>query len=128
MEESKRIVLFERYEGVRFVVEQSLKKYQENIQIISIHDVDEVKKWIDGESIDLLITELSKFNAEGMEISRYARKRHPDLKIIWITVLGCNEFLDQKIALGIYQCLEKPLEIDEFRGDVLKAINIENQS
>jgi DNA-binding NtrC family response regulator len=120
----KKIILFERYEGVRFVVERSLIKYRDEIKIISIHDVEEIKHWIDGEDIDLLITELNKLNADGLEVSRYARKLLPELKIIWITVLGCYEFMEQKQALGIYQCLEKPLEIDEFRADVLKALGI----
>jgi DNA-binding NtrC family response regulator len=120
----KTIILFERYAGVQFIVERSLKKYQDEIQIISIHDIDEVKRKIDDGGIDLLISELSKHNAEGLEISRYARNRLPDLKIVWITVLGCYEFIEQKIALGIYKCLEKPLEIDKFRADILNALDL----
>jgi DNA-binding NtrC family response regulator len=119
-----KILLFERYEGVRFIVEQSLKKYQEEIEIISIHDIEGVKRKIDNDNVDLLITELSKLNADGLEISRYTRKKYPDLKIIWITVLGCYEFSEQKQALGIYKCLEKPLEIDKFRADILSALDI----
>jgi len=122
--EIKKIILFERYEGVRFVLERSLEKYKKEIKIISIHDVGEMKKWIDDKEFDLLISELNKLNADGLEISRYARKKLPDLKIIWITVLGCYEFIEQKLDLGIYQCLEKPLEIDLFRAEILNALGI----
>ena len=119
----KKILLFERYEGVRFIVERSLKKYQEGIEINSIHDIEGVKRKIENSDIDLLITELSKLNADGLEISRYARKQHPEMKIIWITVLGCYEFSEQMKALGIYKCLEKPLEIDKFRADILNVLD-----
>ena len=124
MMETKKIILFERYDGVRFVVERSLQKYQDRVQIISIHNIDEIKDLIDAEPIDLLITELSKLNSDGLEISWYARKKLPELKIVWITVLGCYEVEEQRLDLGIFKCIEKPLEIDELRAVILKALEI----
>lgn len=120
----KNIVLFERYDGVRFVLERSLSQYVEDISIYTSHWMTEVKKLIDNKNIDLLITELSKVNPEGMEISRYARRMNPDIKIIWITVLGCDVFRDQIELMGNIRCIEKPLQITEFRHDVLDALNL----
>jgi DNA-binding NtrC family response regulator len=120
--ENKRIVLFERYKGVQFVLERSLKKYQGEIEIVSANDVNEVKALIDEDQVDLFITELSKMNSDGLTVSRYARRSNPDLRIIWITVLGCNVFKQQKEQLHIFECMEKPLEINEFRADVLEAL------
>lgn len=119
---NKRIVLFEKYKGVQFVLERSLRKYQDDIEIVSAMGVDEVKELVDSDRVDLLITELSKMNTDGLTISRYARRANPDLKIIWITVLGCDKFKRQRENLNILECIEKPLEIDEFRADVLEAL------
>jgi len=118
----KNIVLFERYDGVRFVLERSLSKYKDDITIHSSHWKNEIKHQIDNKKIDLLITELCKVDTEGLEISCYARKYFPQMTIIWITVMGCHEFREQKKSLGIFQCIEKPLEIGEFRKDVLEAL------
>jgi DNA-binding NtrC family response regulator len=120
----KNIILFERYDGVRFVLERSLSNIDEDVTIHASCLKNEVKKWIDCDETDLLITELSRVNPEGIEISRYARENFPDLQIIWITVLGCNVFKDARKALGNILCIEKPLAIEDFRQSVLKALDI----
>lgn len=123
--DEKNIVLYERHDGVRFVLERSLQKYQENIKIHSSHWKNEIKRMIaEVNSIDLLITELSRINPDGLEISYFARKQNPELKIMWITVLGCHNFCDERDKLGNICCFEKPLEINEFRQDVLEALDI----
>lgn len=120
----KNIILYEKYDGVRFVLERSLLKYKDDISIYSSHWKNEIKNRIENNDVDLLITELSKFNPDGLEISRYARKIAPELKIIWITVLGCHVFREHKVKLGNVICIEKPLEIRNFRKDVLQALEI----
>jgi DNA-binding NtrC family response regulator len=119
---NKKIILFEKYDGVRFVLERSLAKIKGNIDIHSSHWKNEVKHLIDQDNVDLLVTELSRVNSDGLEISRYARKIHPDLQIIWITVLGCDIFREQKEKIGSVACIEKPLEINEFREHVIHAL------
>lgn len=121
---SKNVVLFERYDGVRFVLERSLLKYQEEITIYASHWKNEIKNLIDKDQVDLLVTELYKDNPEGIELSLYARKVSPEIKIIWITVMGCNLFRDQRNKMGNIQCIEKPLDIKDFRSNVLKALSI----
>jgi len=122
---NKSIILFEKYDGVRFVLERSLGKFDGEISIKSSHWKNEVKQLIDRDGVDLLITELSQVNPDGLEISRYARKTHPEIKIIWITVLGCNLFREQKKKIGNIQCIEKPLEINDFRENVMDALETE---
>jgi len=122
--DEKNIILFERYDGVRFILERSLAKYEDDICIYASHWKNEIKKMIDANNVDLLITELSKANPDGLELSRYARKISPELKILWITVLGCDEFRKQRELLGNIRCAEKPLKIQDFREDVLEALEI----
>jgi len=124
--EAKNIVLFEHYDGVRFVLERSLLKYHQFINILSSHWKREVKKFIDQNDVDLLITELNSLNSAGLDISRYARKAEPEIKIIWITVLGCDVLREIKNGMGNIHCIEKPLEIKYFRRDVINALEMEN--
>ena len=122
--DEKTIILFERYDGVRFILERSLAKYEDDICIYSSHWKNEIKRMIETDNVDLLITELSKANPDGLELTRYARKISPELKILWITVLGCDVFRKQKKQFGNIQCVEKPLKIQDFREDVLEALEI----
>lgn len=119
----KNIVIFEKYDGVRFVLERSLEKYRGNLNIYTSHWKNEIKIHIEHKKVDLLITELSKYNPDGLEISRFAREISPDLQIFWITVLGCDVFREQKELLGNIRCIEKPLEIQKLRKKVLQALD-----
>ncbi len=121
----KNIILFEHYDGVRFILERSLSKSDKEINIQSSPIKNDIKDIIDQNNADLLITELSRANPSGLELSRYARKANPELKIIWITVLGCDVFKEIKNQIGNIKCIEKPLEIKDFRRDVFKALGME---
>jgi len=121
----KNVVLYEHYDGVRFILERSLSEATEDINIHSSSLKKDIKDIIDQNHVDLLITELSRANSSGLELSRYARKSSPDLKIIWITVLGCDVFRELKNKIGNIKCIEKPLEIKDFRRDVFKALEME---
>jgi len=121
---SKNIVLYETYDGVRFVLERSLQKISQSINIYSSNWKNEIKKIIRSKNVDLLITELAQTNSNGLEVSALARKISPEISIIWITVLGCNRFREYREKIGNIRCIEKPLAIEDFRKDVFKALNI----
>ncbi len=118
----KHILLFEKYDGVRFVLERSLSRRKEPIEIHSSSQKENIKATLTENHIDLLITELTSLDKDGMEITKYAREVSPDLKIIWITVLGCDVFRKQKKQLGDVQCYEKPVDITHFRRGVMDAL------
>jgi len=118
----KKIVLFERYDGVRFVLERGLTSIADEIEIFASHWKEEIKYQIKNKPVDLLITEISKVSPDGLELTLYARKVLPDITIIWITVQSCDQFRKQKEQLGNIKCIEKPLEIKRLRENVLKAL------
>lgn len=120
----KNILLFERYDGVRFVIEKSFTKLRERIVIQSSNIKHEIKDLLNETKPDLLITELSKENRDGLELTRYAREIDPDLQIIWISVCCCQEFRKERKNLGVSYCFEKPLEIAHFRRKVLNALDL----
>lgn len=124
--DEKNIVLFEKHDGVRFVLEKSLEKYEEHVSIFSSHWHHEVQQWLKDENVDLFITELNPANPFGIELSQYAREINPNLQILWISILGCNLYCDLRKSLGNVRCIEKPLEIEVFRHNVLHALDLLN--
>ena len=118
----KKIILYEQHKGVRFVLERSLSKIDKEIDIISSHSKDIIKRYLKKGTVDLLITDLEASNHNGVGLSILARKTLPDLNIIWTTVLGCDLFIKEKNHLGNIVCIEKPLDIKSFRKTVLNAL------
>ena len=120
--EEKNIVIFEKYDGVRFVIERSLSKYEDQVEIYATNWKNDAKRLLSNQDVDLLITEISKAGLDGLEISHFARKLNPDLKIVWITVLGCNAFQKEREILGDIKCVEKPLEVKALRKKVIDLL------
>lgn len=118
----KIIILYENYPGVRFVLERSLSIYKGEITVHASSDKERIKKKINLNGVDLLITELSQTNLDGIEISSFARKLDPEIKIIWVTASSCSKFRQQKKRFGNITCIEKPLEIRNFRENVLEVL------
>jgi DNA-binding NtrC family response regulator len=121
---TKTIVLFEQYEGVCFVMERCLRKYQDQITVHPVYSLGQAQRLFGTQGVDLLVTEISLTNREGMEISRFARAHEPELKIVWVTVASCDAFSEEKRRLGVYKCMEKPLEIQEFRRTIAEALGV----
>jgi len=97
---SKNIVLYETYDGVRFVLERSLSKLSQSINIFSSHWKNEVKEILHNKDVDLLITELNQENPNGLEVSAFARKISPELSIIWIWFFSLIEFCSDSLPVG----------------------------
>lgn len=120
----KTIILYEKYPGVRFVLAKSLSILEDEITVHTSSDMQWIKMKINQNDVDLLITELSQSNPEGIEISSYARRLDPDIKIIWITSHNCSVFRRQKNQLGNITCIEKPLNIRFFRQNVRDVLEV----
>ena len=118
----KTIILYENYPGVRFVLERSLSIYEGEITVHASSVKELLKKKIKMNGFDLLITEISQTDLDGIEISSFARKLDPEIKIIWVTASSCSVFRQQKKRLGNITCIEKPLEIRNFRENVLEVL------
>ncbi len=108
------IILFERYESVRYVLEKAIKSINQDFSILSSASQAEVKDWITHRKAEVLITELSLVDTVGLSLSAFARQRQPDIEILWISVASCQKFSDFFDLLDITMCLEKPLGVDEF--------------
>ena len=128
----RNIILFERYDGVRFVLERSLFKYKDKIDIFSSHWKNEIMDRIENENVDLLITELSKVNPDGFELTCFARKVTPELKQNWIkqAKLECekNKVQLRKVRQDAHTRLQKDRLNEKWTGDVVHKIAKEIQN
>ncbi len=120
------IVIFERYDGVRFVLEKALEKYRSKFNIKTYRHKRRIHRLVDQKKVDVLITEMSKLDPVGLELSRYVRKTDQDVNIIWITVVGCHEFRQEMKNLNIAYCFEKPLEVNAFRRSLEELSKVDS--
>jgi DNA-binding NtrC family response regulator len=70
----------------------------------------------------VVITDIVMPGISGVELTAAIRDVHSDTTVIWITAHGCRRFETEREQLGVYRCLEKPVEIAKIRQVVLDAL------
>ncbi|MBI3272751.1 MAG: sigma-54-dependent Fis family transcriptional regulator [Planctomycetes bacterium] len=75
-----------------------------------------------GEPVDLVLTDLVMRPIDGLEILQRAKRRHPDVAVIVMTGYATIETAVEAMKKGAENFLRKPLNIDEVREQVRKAL------
>ena len=74
-------------------------------------------------NFDLVITDLVMKDVDGLAVLRKAKEHSPDLEVILVTGHGSIESAVQAMREGATDYLTKPLNIEELRARVEKAIH-----
>jgi DNA-binding NtrC family response regulator len=68
-----------------------------------------------AEKFDLIITDLKMPGADGLDVLRKAKKKHPDILVIIVTGFASLETAIQAIREGAYDYITKPFKLEEFK-------------
>ncbi|MFC4598409.1 response regulator [Cohnella hongkongensis] len=76
---------------------------------------------LEREPIDILVTDIRMPRMDGIELSREARKRYPNIKIIILSGYEEFEFAQQALELSVMKYLLKPFTRPELEEAVVQA-------
>jgi len=86
-------------------------------------DPQQVLGRVESEPVDLAILDVRMPGMNGLELLRKLRERTPDLPIIIMTAFGSVDTAVQAIASGAIDYLSKPMDVDQIRRAVTKALS-----
>jgi DNA-binding NtrC family response regulator len=78
---------------------------------------------LESEPVDLAILDVRMPGMNGLELLRRLRERTPDLPVIIMTAFGSVDTAVQAIASGAIDYLSKPMDVDQIRRAVAKALS-----
>ncbi|MBB6673988.1 response regulator transcription factor [Cohnella nanjingensis] len=73
-------------------------------------------------SVDLLITDIEMPGESGMELLDWVRERFPDTVTIFLTAHADFGYAQQALHLGSYAYIVKPVDYDELKAVVVRAL------
>jgi two-component system response regulator AtoC len=82
----------------------------------------EAVKTLERERCNVVLTDINMPDADGFELLRVVKQRHPDTVVIMITGYGTIESAVEAIKLGAYDYLTKPIIDDEIRMVIERAL------
>lgn len=74
--------------------------------------------------VNLVITDLNMPEMDGLSLIREARKLKTNTKFIMMTAYGEIETYLDAINMGVFDYLNKPMEISDIRNAVKKALQV----
>ncbi len=119
---AKRVLLVDDDPQVLFVLSASLRRMSEPCTVITAQDGSEAYRLLDTTPFDLLVTDIRLPVLDGITLTSFARARLPELPVVWMTAYGCRQLREEAARLRVFHCLEKPVEVAEFRRIVQQGL------
>jgi len=120
--EKQVILIVDDEERVLFVLQNALMRLEEGFEVLTANTAEDALRKLDDVACDLVITDLIMPDMDGLEFTRRVRARAKSPTVIWMTAYGCHSFAGDVDELGVYRCVEKPLEIGRIRALAREAL------
>lgn len=106
-----------------------LKSLKLNLNIVSMTDPIKALAWIENKQIDLIVTDFSMLNMNGMQFVQTIKKANNvgETSIIVITVLKDIKLHQELISAGAAACLTKPANPNDLIKLALFLLNKSKQ-
>jgi DNA-binding NtrC family response regulator len=118
----KRTLIVDDDEQMLFVLHRILARTDGEYEIKTARNGWEALKNATESRFDLLITDLRMPDMGGVALTKAITALNTSTIVIWMTAYGCNLSRADAKRLGIYRCLDKPVEIGEIRQVVRRAL------
>ena len=106
--------------NIRHMIETAF--VDRGFQVTTASDGLEAIKCLRDRTFDVVITDLSMPEKDGIEVLKAARERAPETQVILITAYGTIETAVEAMRLGAYDFITKPFQLAELELKVRKIL------
>lgn len=98
-----------------------------SIKPTAVQSLKEAKKQLANACFDICLTDMRLGDGNGLDLVAYVQNNYPQLPIAVITAHGNMEIAVKALKLGAFDCISKPIDLNQLRDIVQGALKI-NQS
>jgi DNA-binding NtrC family response regulator len=117
-----RVLIVDNDDRVRFVLHRALLKLADECKVLTAGNAQDALELTKQNDFDLVIADLGLERMSGLQLTRALKHIDGKTMVIWITVDDCTDVRTAAHRLAVHECLEKPLEISDFRQVVREAL------
>lgn len=121
------ILIVDDEERIRFVLQQALATFDDGFEVETAGSAEDALRKVRARSFDLIISDLIMPDMDGIEFTERIRELESGSAVVWMTAYGCQSFEHEVERLGVYACVEKPLEIQGFRELARQAMGMDEE-
>jgi two-component system NtrC family response regulator len=119
----RMILIVDDEERVLFVLQNALTKLENDFEVVTAGTGEDGLRMARDMAFDLVVTDMIMPDMDGIEFTEEVRGLPSEPAVVWMTAYGCPSFEGEAERLGVYRCVEKPLEIHQFREIVRDAMS-----
>ncbi|MEI8172673.1 MAG: sigma-54 dependent transcriptional regulator [Deltaproteobacteria bacterium] len=123
---TKKILIIDDDNSFRRVLEYNLQ--EEGYQVLSASSGEAGLVIFAEQSLDLVITDMKMAGIGGFDVLTAIKKQSPDALVIIVTAFGAIDKAVEAMKLGAYDYITKPINRDELKMAVLKALQLKELS
>ena len=116
----KKILVIDDDQSIRKTLSGYLKK--QNYEVLSAENGLKGIEILKNELPDLVITDIRMPGADGFEVLKNIKEIDPHIHVIIITAFDDMQTTVKAMQLGAYDYIEKPLEIDNLKITIQRAL------
>lgn len=120
---TQRILIVDDEARVLLILHDTLQRLGSSFDIVTAQSSIEALRIARREAFDLVITDLRMPGMDGVELTQALKSMYPDIRVVWITAYGCHKTARESAKLGVFRCLDKPLEIKQIRQVAQEALS-----
>lgn len=96
--------------------------FEEEHSCHSAETAEKALQFLDTESYDIVLTDISMPGMSGLELLGHARQRQPFTPVIVISGIGDQQYAEGMIKMGAFDFLLKPFALEKVEASVARAI------
>lgn len=81
-----------------------------------LEDGSDVLKFLEGERVDVLLTDICMYQVSGLEAAAQIREKYPWMKIVLLSGYREFEYAREAIRCQVYEYLLKPIDYEKLRS------------
>ena len=78
----------------------------------TVYDGEGALSYVENQEPDVMVLDLKMPGIDGMDVLRKVKKAYPDIEVIMLTGHGTKKDEEEARRLGIFDYMEKPVDID----------------
>ena len=116
-----KVLIVDDHPNILVVLQDILER--EGFKVLTSGNYDEALPFVEGEDLDVIITDLKMPGKSGMDLLNYSRKRRPDIPIIMISGHGDIEAAVTAMKNGAFDFISKPVDETQLIPVIRRALS-----
>jgi CheY-like chemotaxis protein len=118
----KTVLVVDDEPSVLFALSEGLSDRRSGVRVLTAANGIEAVAVLEGEPVDLVLTDLRMPDMDGFELITFLRRNHASLPVILMTALGSSETSARLATAGSFECLAKPFHLPDLKRKIAEML------